>query len=138
MTTAFAALPTAVQWHLACAVGALVLGPLVLWSRKGTPGHRRMGYLWVVLMLGAALSSVFIRDRGLPNIAGFTPIHAFTVLTFIGVGGALLAVLRGQIAAHQRGMRQVYLGGCVVAGAFALLPGRFLGNLLWRDLLGWA
>jgi hypothetical protein len=30
----------------------------------------------------------------------------------------------------------VYLGACVTAGAFALLPGRFLGNLLWRDALG--
>ena len=34
-------------------------------------------------------------------------------------------------------MWSLYLGGCVTAGAFALLPGRHLGNLLWRDLLGW-
>jgi uncharacterized membrane protein len=130
-------LSPAVQGHLACALAALVLGPLVLWSRKGSPLHRRAGYLWVALMLGAATTSVFIRDYRLPNIAGFTPIHLFTVITFTGIGGAMVAVLRGRITAHRRAMQQVYIGGCLVAGAFTLLPGRFLGGLLWRDLLGW-
>ena len=27
--------------------------------------------------------------------------------------------------------RGIYIGGCVVAGLFTLLPGRFLGSLLW-------
>lgn len=133
----FQALPPAIQWHLASAVAALLLGPLALWSRKGGPLHRSAGYLWVLLMLTAATSSVFIRNRGGWNIAGFTPIHLLTVVTFVGVGAALAAVLRGRIAAHRRGMRQVYLGACVVAGLFTLLPGRLLGNLLWRDTLGW-
>ncbi|MCD6735187.1 MAG: hypothetical protein LT103_16525 [Burkholderiaceae bacterium] len=29
-----------------------------------------------------------------------------------------------------------YLGGCVGAGLFALLPGRYLGQLLWHHALG--
>ena len=28
-------------------------------------------------------------------------------------------------------MTGLYIGACVVAGLFTLLPGRFLGSLLW-------
>jgi len=33
-------------------------------------------------------------------------------------------------------MRKIYIGGCAVAGVFTLIPGRFLGNLLWHQALG--
>ena len=29
-------------------------------------------------------------------------------------------------------MRGMYIGGCIVAGVFTLLPGRFLGRQLWQ------
>lgn len=39
--------------------------------------------------------------------------------------------------AYRRNMRALhYIGGCVVAGLFTLLPGRFLGDTLWRHTLG--
>ena len=41
---------------------------------------------------------------------------------------------RGQVAAHRQTMRGLYLGGCLLAGVFTLLPGRFLGSLLWPRL----
>lgn len=130
-------LSPAVQAHLLLALGALLLGPAALWSRKGTPGHRRLGYLWVLLMLGAAVSSLFIRDFRLPNVAGYTPIHLLVLLTFSGIGAGLWFVARRRIHAHQRAMRGTYIGGCLVAGLFTLLPGRFLGDLLWHHGLGW-
>ena len=133
----FSQLSPAIQWHLVAAIAALVLGPLALWARKGSQLHRRAGYVWVLLMLATAGTSVFIRDFGLPNIAGYTPIHLLTVATFVGIGAALWAVARGNIAAHRSRMRQVYIGGCVVAGLFTLLPGRFLGQMLWGQTLGW-
>lgn len=130
-------LSPAVQIHLLLAVAALLIGPLALWARKGSPRHRRWGYAWVLLMLGAATSSLFIRDFQLPNLAGYTPIHLLTVLAFVGVGSGLWFVLHGRISAHQRAMRGAYLGGCVGAGLFTLLPGRYLGSLLWHHGLGW-
>jgi uncharacterized membrane protein len=33
-------------------------------------------------------------------------------------------------------MRGLYFGACVVAGVFTLLPGRYLGGLLWKQWLG--
>ncbi|MEY4754831.1 MAG: hypothetical protein RJA44_2506 [Pseudomonadota bacterium] len=131
-----ASLPPAVQIHLLLALVALLLGPLALRARKGSVLHRRAGYAWVLLMLGAAASSLWIRDFHLPNLAGYTPIHLLTLLTFSGLAGAIWAVLHGRIALHRQAMRQVYYGGCLGAGLFTLLPGRYLGDLLWHHALG--
>jgi uncharacterized membrane protein len=131
-----ASLSPAVVVHLVLATSALVLGPLALRSRKGSRFHRSMGYAFVTLIVGAALSSIFIRDFRLPNLWGYTPIHILTVVTLVGVGGALLAIARRDIARHKRAMWSTYLGGCIGAGVFALLPGRYLGDLLWHHGLG--
>ncbi len=133
-----AELPLATAIHLGAAVSALVLGPFALWSVKGSPLHRGAGRLWVLLMAAAAVSALFIRSTNLPNFHGFSPIHLLILSTAYGLGRGLLEVRRGRIAAHRRSMRLTYVAGCVVAGAFTLLPGRFLGDLLWRQALGWA
>lgn len=123
--------------HLACAIPAMVLGPVALTARKGSRLHRSVGYGWVTLMLGAALSALFIRSTGLPSIAGFSPIHLLIPVTLIGIGMAIWHVSHGNVRGHQRSMRRTYYGGCVVAGLFALLPARWLGQLVWGQWLGW-
>lgn len=138
IAASLAALPLSIQLHLAAAVGALVLGPVALWSRKGSPMHRGAGYVWVGLMLAAAVTSLFIRDFRQPNVAGYTVIHLVTLLTFAGVGAGITAAVQRRIGVHRKAMRRTYLGGCLVAGAFALLPSRFLGHWLWVQTLGWA
>lgn len=125
-----------VFFHLVTALGALVLGVFILARRKGTGSHRALGWCWVALMAGTALASAFIRDYSLPNIAGFTPIHAFTVLVAWQLPMGIRHIRRGQVAAHRKTMRSLYLGACVLAGVFTLLPGRFLGRLLWQQGLG--
>lgn len=125
--------------HIAFALSALLLGPFALWARKGSRPHRAAGYAWVTLMLGAAVSSLFLRDFDKPNIAGYTPIHIVTLVTFIGVGGGLWFIIaRRDAAMHKRYMQGTYIGGCIVAGLFALSPKRYLGNLLWNEWLGLA
>ena len=118
--------------HLTLAVAALALGPVALTLRKGSRGHRAVGYAWVTLMLGAALSSVFIRDFRLPNLFGYTPIHILTVATFVGIARALVHIAHRRVQAHRAAMLQVYFAGCVGAGLFTLLPNRLLGGLLWH------
>jgi uncharacterized membrane protein len=128
-------LSPAITVHIVFAVGALALGPLALAARKGSRLHRASGYIWVTLMLGTAISSVFIRDFRLPNLLGYTPIHLFSVLAIAGVAGALVQVARGNIAGHRKTMRRTYIGACI-AGLFALLPSRFVGDWLWHQTLG--
>jgi uncharacterized membrane protein len=122
--------------HLMLALGALVLGVFILLRRKGDGGHRALGWAWVLLMGGAALSSVFIGDERLPSLAGITPIHLLTLYVLWLLPHGVIAARRGQVQAHRRSMRGLYIGGCVVAGLFTLLPGRFLGDTLWRHTLG--
>ena len=129
-------LPPIVAIHLACAIPALLLGPVALTVRKGSRLHRAVGYGWVTLMLGAALSAVFIRSTALPNLAGFSPIHLLVPVTLLGIGTAIWHVSHGNVLGHQRSMRRTYYAGCVVAGLFALLPTRWLGHLVWGQWLG--
>ena len=121
-------------FHLVTAIGALLIGTVVMLRRKGTAGHRAWGWAWVVLMGSTAVASAFIRDVHLPNIAGITPIHAFTALVAINLPRGIWFIRHGNVAAHRQAMRGIYIGGCLVAGLFTLLPGRFLGRLLWPAL----
>ncbi|HEX2011261.1 MAG TPA: DUF2306 domain-containing protein [Roseateles sp.] len=132
------ALTPAIIIHIATASSALLLGPVALMLRKGSLGHRAIGYAWITAMLAAALSALFIRDLELPNIGGYTPIHLFVLLTFWAIANAIWAIAHGQIRRHRSSMWGAYLGGCVTAGALALLPQRYLGHLLWHQWLGWA
>jgi uncharacterized membrane protein len=116
--------------HMTAALAALAIGPLALWARSGSRPrprlHRAFGYAWVTLMVLAALSAMFIRDFRLPNIAGYTPIHLLVPVTLATLVGAFRALALGQVARHRTLMRSLYLGACVVAGGFTLLPGRYL------------
>ena len=126
--------------HMSAALGALVLGPVALWARKGRTQrprlHRAFGYAWVTLMLATALSAIFIRDFRLPNINGFTPIHLLIPVTLTGLFGAFWFLARRNIAGHRTAMQQLYFGACIVAGGFTLLPGRYLGDLVVGQWLG--
>lgn len=130
------ALSPAIIVHLWLAVGALILGPIALWLRKGSRGHRGLGYSWITLMAGAALSSIFIRDFKLPNLHGYTAIHLLTIATFAGIGLGIWHITQRNVARHRQSMQLTY-GAAVMAGLFALLPNRYLGSLLWHHTLGW-
>jgi uncharacterized membrane protein len=124
--------------HLSAALGALATGPVALWARLGARQrprlHRAFGRIWVALMLVTAVSAIFIRDRQLPNIDGFTAIHLLVPVTLGALVVAFWHLARRNTAAHARTMRVLYLSACVVAGAFTLLPQRLLGRLLWARL----
>ena len=126
--------------HLTAALGALATGPVALWARSGATQrptlHRAFGYAWVTLMLVTATSAIFIRDFRLPNIAGFTPIHLLIPVVYAMLILAFWFLASGNISRHRKTMQRLYFGACVVAGAFTLLPGRFLGNLVFGQRLG--
>ena len=127
--------------HLSLALSAVAIGPWVLWTRLGATTrpqlHRALGYAWVTCMLGAALTGVFIRDFRLPNLWGYTPIHLLIPLTCWSLYRAFRFLALGNIPGHRKTMQWLYFNACIVAGAFTLLPGRYLGQLIWGQWLGW-
>jgi len=126
--------------HMTAALGAVVTGPIALYARLGATQrpvlHRAFGYAWVTLMLIAAVSAIFIRDRGLPNINGYTPIHLLIPFTLWSLFGAFRNLFQKNIARHRKIMQNLYIGACGIAGAFTLLPNRYLGQLVWHQWLG--
>jgi uncharacterized membrane protein len=130
--------------HLTAALAALVIGPVALWARRGHATgqpprdrlHRAAGYAWVTLMLLAAITALFIRDFRLPNVWGYTPIHLLIPVTLGSLVAAFMALHRGEVRRHRMWMTSLYISACLVAGAFTLLPHRYLGQLVWGQWLG--
>lgn len=120
-----------VMVHLATALPAVLLGPVILLRKKGDGTHRLLGRIWAALMMITATASAFIVAPG-GGIAGtgFSPIHFFTIWTFVNVPLAIYLVRKGNIKAHRGAMTGLYVGLCI-AGAFTLIPGRLLGNLVF-------
>ncbi|HZW23185.1 DUF2306 domain-containing protein [Noviherbaspirillum sp.] len=114
--------------HIAAAGGALAFGAATLLMRKGTRAHKLFGRTWVVLMAATSLVSFGIRSNG-----AFSWIHLLSVVVLAALAASIYAVLKGNVRAHRRGMTYTYIG-LVIAGAFTLLPGRRLGDLLWTAL----
>jgi uncharacterized membrane protein len=116
-----------VQWHVAAALGALGLGTAVLFLRKGTPVHRRIGWLWVGAMLAVAITSFWITGI---RPGQFSPIHLLSLLTLATLPYAIWARRVGRIRAHRAAMISLYVS-LVAAGAFTLIPNRLIGRMVF-------
>lgn len=127
--------PPAVTIHAFAAIAAVLLGALVLFRRKGTPLHKAMGRTWVGLMLIVATSAIFINEIRL--IGPFSPIHIFVVFTYVGVVQGIRYIRAGNVLAHRATMQSLYFGALGLAGAFTLLPGRRMHDVLFGAASGW-
>ncbi|WP_425071108.1 DUF2306 domain-containing protein [Sagittula sp. S175] len=116
-----------VQVHAVAATWALVTGPFVLWRQRRDRLHKVGGYLWVLAMALAAGSSFWI--NGFAMIGPFSPIHLLAVLALGSLWFGMRAILRGDVRAHQRAFRNLYLRGVLVAGLFNFLPGRVVNRM---------
>lgn len=112
-------------FHMACAGIAMVLGAWLLARRKGTAFHRGLGRLWVVLMVCTSVASFFIQARG-----QLSALHLLSVISLLAVAAALVSAWRRNLALHRKSMMGAY-AGLVIAGLFALLPDRTLGQWLF-------
>lgn len=124
--------------HLTAALAATAIGPIALWARKGATQrprlHRAAGYAWVTLMVLTALSAIFINSGNGPRWGSFGLIHLLIPVTLGMLTLSFVYLAQRNISGHRQVMQRVYIGACVVAGAFTLLPGRFLGHSLWGQL----
>ena len=118
--------------HLATVVPCIFLGAYVLLAKKGTTIHRKLGRIYMVLMLVTATITLFMPALVGPQLLNhFGWIHLFSLLTLWTVPTAYTAIKKGNIKAHQRKMLLLYFGAIVIAGSFTLAPGRFLNELFF-------
>jgi uncharacterized membrane protein len=114
--------------HLAAVVPAVVIGVVQLASKKGTRPHKVLGWIWVLAMMVAAVSSFWIIE--LRKSAGFSVIHLLSAWVLISLSAAIWFIRRGNVRAHKRFMVGTLLG-LAGAGLGALMPGRFVSQLLF-------
>lgn len=118
--------------HLATVLLAFTLGTFLLFQKKGTALHRLIGKYFMVLMLLTAIVALFMPAQVGPKFLGhFGFIHLFCLLVLYSVPSAYFAVRKGNIVKHKAHLMGVYVGGILIAGAFAFMPGRLLHNWLF-------
>lgn len=112
--------------HVATVLPCIPLGLYVLLTRKGTPRHRMLGKIWLLLMLITATSAIFIQSSG-----SFSFIHIFVPVTFHAAWKTVATARKGDIAGHKKHLVLTYLAALMIPGiaAFAL-PGRLMNVLL--------
>ena len=121
-----------VYLHLATVLPAFVIGAFQLLRRKGTPSHKLLGKIYMVLMLATGLITLLMPAEVGPRFLGhFGFIHAFSFLALYSVPSAYFAIRRGNIKLHRANMIGLYVGGILIAGSFAFAPGRMLHEWLF-------
>jgi len=122
------AAPLAIQLHAIAALSLIPLTALQFWRPKRGPGHRTLGWIWVVLMTVTAVSSFWI--HGLKLVGPFSPIHILSIVTLANLYLGIRARRQGRILAH-RGHMIGIAAGWAGAGLFTLLPGRIMSQVVF-------
>ncbi len=121
-----------VYLHLATVLPAFAIGAFQLLRRKGTPTHKLLGKIYMVLMLATGLITLAMPAEVGPRFLGhFGFIHLFSFLALYNVPAAYFAARRGDIKTHRANMIGLYIGGILIAGSFAFAPGRMLHEWLF-------
>ncbi|MHA7856938.1 MAG: DUF2306 domain-containing protein [Henriciella sp.] len=118
--------PLQIKIHVAGALSAFCIGLVLLSAPKGFRFHKTLGWAWIVAMTVTAVSSFFI--TGLFQNA-YSPIHALSAWTLIGLPFGVAAIRRRDVRKHRHTMTGMFLGGMAIAGLFTFLPGRLMWNL---------
>jgi len=117
----------AVVIHVATVLPAIPLGGFLLLAPKGTPMHKSLGKLWVVLMVTTALSAIFIKTSG-----SFSFIHIFIPMTLWASYKLIATARRGDMKGHKKEILSLYLGALMIPGIFSMaLPGRLMNVWLF-------
>ena len=120
--------PLVLQIHVALAALIIALTVFMFSLPKGSPVHRRLGWLWVLTMAGIALSSFGIHT--IRWIGPFSPIHLLSVLVLYALFYGVTAARTKRVMAHQLTMKSIVLYALIVTGALTFIPGRLMFEMV--------
>lgn len=122
----FLAAPWHIQVHAVSAVAAVAVGVVQFTAPKGVLPHRVIGYVWVALMVTAAVTAIFIKTTG-----SFSWIHIFVPVTLVGTVQLALRARRGMTAKHRNTALVLFLAALLIPGAFSFMPGRLMHQVVF-------
>ncbi|WP_158964998.1 DUF2306 domain-containing protein [Chachezhania sediminis] len=114
--------------HAVAAMAACVLGLGQLALPKGTRLHVWTGRVWIALMAAVAVSSFFIHT--IRMLGPFSPLHVLSAVTLFWLWAGMRAARRGQIDRHRRIMLALFFMALLLTGAFTVLPGRVMHEVI--------
>lgn len=118
--------------HLSTIGPAFIIATYMMLIKKGTAQHKFLGRIYMVLMLFTATVTLLMSAQVGPTLFDhFGFIHLLSVLVLYSVPSAYFAIKAGDVKKHKLNMIGLYIGGMLVAGGFTLVPGRFLGDLIF-------
>ena len=114
--------------HAFAALTSLILGGWQLFfSKKGSPSHRFVGWVWVAGMYFVAVSSFWITEI---RDGHFSLLHILSLVTITTVPLGILGAIRGDIRSHLGNMTGNYIG-LSFAFVFAMaIPQRHIPQLV--------
>lgn len=120
-------LPAVLWLHLLTMITTLALTPAILWMRRGTRLHRKLGYAWVAALGLTAIDSFAIRSSG----GALSAIHILSVVTLCALPPLVITARRHDHARHRRIVRGLVIGALLTAGFFTFPFDRMLGHWLF-------
>lgn len=118
--------------HLLTVIPCFLIGTILMVIKKGTKFHKKLGRVYMVLMMTTAVITLFMPAQvGTRFLNHFGWIHSFSFLTIYTVPTAYLAIKNRNIKSHKRKMILLYFGAIVIAGGFTFFPGRYLYELFF-------
>ena len=120
--------------HLSIIFPCILLGAYLLLFPKATHLHRLLGKIYLSLMGMTGIITLFISSQGEFKLLNhFGPLHVLSVITLYTVPTAYRAAKNKNIAAHKSAMIQLYIGGIIIAGSWAILgEGRLLNDFFFH------
>lgn len=116
----------AVAVHVTTVLPCVPLGLFLLLAPKGTPMHKQLGKLWVVLMVITATATLFIY-----NGTQFSWIHIFVPVTYRAAWLIVSKARKGDIKGHRNEIVGLFLGALMIPGVWAFIgEGRLMNTML--------
>jgi len=124
---------TTAYLHVTSALLALAFGIGIFTTRRGTPGHRKLGYGYIASMVATNSAALLLYAR----TGEFGPFHAAALISLATlVAGAIPAILRrpggGWLSLHWEFMSWSFVG--LVAAAVAETAFRIPGVAYWPSI----
>ena len=117
-----------ISHHTVAGVLATLVGAAQLWLIKGTVLHRRLGYVWVGLIVFVALTGFFIFETGVaPPFNSLSKPLSALVLVMLWWGIRLARA--GKIKEHRQTMIQLFWLTMLI-GLLTIQPRRIVHQIL--------
>ena len=119
--------------HVVPAVVALLIGCVMLVRAKGTPGHKKLGWVWVSIMGFVAISGLTITGGRFEIYQGYGFIHILSLLTLVCLSLAIWGVRTKKYRLHATAMITPFVISIVAALLAIFMQDRMLHQLFFSQ-----